>query len=78
MNARPKPATASGRLRAAMIYGQKTLGQLAEETGSTPANLSRFMNGHSQIRSDTFDALAEALGLELVAIGQQAAHSEGK
>jgi hypothetical protein len=60
---------ASGRLsqalRDALRTSDKSVDQLAQDSGVSPIVLSRFLSGERDIRMATADKLADALGLTL-------------
>ncbi len=56
----------SDQLRRAIEAGDQSRYALSKETGISQAVLSRFMHGKGSLSLDSFDRLAEALGLELV------------
>jgi len=57
----------SETLRDALRASNKSIEQIAQETGVSPILLSRFVAGERDIHMDTADKLAEALGLKLAA-----------
>lgn len=59
-----KPTTVSERLRAAILKGNETRYALAKRSGIGESVLSKFMAG-AELKSETVDRLAEALGMEL-------------
>ena len=60
-----KPTTVSERLRAAILNGNETRYALSKRSGIGESVLSKFMAG-AELKLETVDRLAEALGLELV------------
>lgn len=62
-----KQQTISGELRAAISAADKSMGQIARETGIDLATISRFMHGKGGLSTDGLDAIGKCLGLRLVA-----------
>ena len=57
----------SDQLRVAIEVADKSRYQLSKETGISEAVLSRFMHRKGGLSMEGIDAIAESLGLELVA-----------
>ena len=57
--------TISDQLRAAVEASGRSLCDIADEAGTAPIGLSRFMRGQRTITLATADKVAPALGLEL-------------
>ena len=57
----------SDQLRAAIEVADKSRYRLSKETGIAEAVFSRFMHAKGGLSMEGIDAIAEALGLELVA-----------
>jgi len=55
------------QLRAAIAASDKTMGQIARESGIDIATISRFMHGKGGLSVDGLDRIAECLGLNLTA-----------
>ena len=64
--ARDEP-TLSGELRRAIHAHPLPLEELAQRAGITSLVLDEFLTGERTLRSDVFDRLGQALGLQLVA-----------
>jgi transcriptional regulator with XRE-family HTH domain len=66
MTKREKPKPLSDQLREAVLNCGQTRYRIAQETGITEGQLSRFVRGHSRMTLDTLDILAAYLNLEVV------------
>ena len=62
-----KPVKVSDQLRAAIEVADKSRYQFSKETGIAEAVLSRFMHRKGGMSMEGIDAIADTLGLELVA-----------
>jgi plasmid maintenance system antidote protein VapI len=60
-----KRTTLSERLRSTIRKSGKPVYQLAKESGVAHPVIFRFLNGQRDIRLETADKLADALGLRL-------------
>jgi transcriptional regulator with XRE-family HTH domain len=58
--------TMSEVLRIAILSADRSRYALAQESGVSQAQLSRFVSGERSLRLDSADRIAEALGLRLV------------
>ncbi|MBL8842367.1 MAG: helix-turn-helix transcriptional regulator [Planctomycetes bacterium] len=61
-----KHATFTDRVRQAILSSGVSRYALSKVVGVSQAALSRFVNGHCGIASETLDAVADALGFQLV------------
>jgi hypothetical protein len=64
--AKPRRMTVSDELRTIIRAGRLTPYSVATSAGAAPSVLTRFMNRERGLTLDTFDAIAEALGLKPV------------
>lgn len=62
---RQKRVKLSDQLRATISSSDRSMGQIARESGIDIATISRFMHGKGGLSVDGIDRLAEVLGLEL-------------
>ena len=62
-----KPTKLSDQLRQILLDSGLTRYAIAKQSGVTQASLSRFASGERGLTTDSLDALADTLGLELVA-----------
>jgi transcriptional regulator with XRE-family HTH domain len=76
--ARPKVKAFSEQLRDAMGSSGHTGAELAELAGVDPGVISRFLAGKREIRTDTVDKIAEALGLRLVEVARPKGKAKAK
>ena len=53
------------QLRKAIETADKTMGQIARESGIDIATISRFMHGKGGLSMEGLDAITECLGLDL-------------
>ena len=61
----PKRPRISDQLRRAIQASDKTMGQIARESGIDIATISRFLRGKGGLSMDGVDAIGESLGLML-------------
>jgi transcriptional regulator with XRE-family HTH domain len=54
------------RLRKEIVSSPKTRYRLSEETGITQGHLSHFVKGEKGVSFETFELLADHLGLEII------------
>jgi len=57
------------QLRAAIAGSDKSMGQIARESGIDIATISRFMHRRGGLSMDGLDQIAEVLGLSLTTSG---------
>jgi plasmid maintenance system antidote protein VapI len=69
MSKKPKPI--DDALRAAIERSGLTVYALSTLAGVTPQQVGRFVKGERDITLGTASKLAQALGLELVAVGRK-------
>ena len=62
-----KRGTLTDQLRAAIATSDKTMGQIARESGIDIATISRFLHGKGGLSMDGLDRIAECLGLSSTA-----------
>jgi transcriptional regulator with XRE-family HTH domain len=62
-----KQWTFSEQLRAAITAADKSMGQIARESGVDIATISRFMHGKGGLSVDGLGRIVESLGLTLTA-----------
>jgi DNA-binding phage protein len=60
-----KKRTLTDQLRAAITTADKTMGQIARESGIDIATISRFVHYKGGLSVDGLDRITEALGLNL-------------
>jgi DNA-binding phage protein len=60
-----KPKTLTDQLRAAIVTSDKTMGQIARESGIDIATISRFIHRKGGLSMDGLDSIAHCLGVSL-------------
>ena len=62
-----KPIRLTDELRAAIRTSEKSMGEIARQSGIDIATISRFIHGKGGLSMDGLDGIANCLGLRLVA-----------
>jgi transcriptional regulator with XRE-family HTH domain len=62
-----KRLTLTDELKAAITMADKSLGQIARESGIDIATISRFIHGKGGLSMEGLDAISQCLGLRIVA-----------
>ncbi len=67
-----KPEKLTDQLRAAIRTSEKSMGQIARESGIDIATISRFIHGKGGLSVDGLDGIAACLGLSITSDKPQA------
>ncbi|MEN6452082.1 MAG: helix-turn-helix transcriptional regulator [Thermoguttaceae bacterium] len=62
-----KPTTLTEQLKAAIVETDRSMGQIARESGIDIATISRFLHGKGGLSMEGLDAIGKSLGLRIVA-----------
>ncbi len=65
-----KRAKVTDQLRTAIRTSDKTMGQIARESGIDIATISRFLHGKGGLSMDGLDSIADCLGLNLTTVSK--------